>query len=709
MKKFSSKKWNKVPGASLTFQAYFNSVLIIFQKIRLIGEGNYFESLPISNEKGIKDALITTKKPLTKLELNTVAASKVNVGKNRFYMAYRSDFLIKRNDENMILNYAMEFPYMDNIQTYNEEFNPFFKKEILSKNIFNYNLTVKVPKSQIEEDMLTQNYLFIYRLSSNFLQRNSFVKINIKNVKKDANFEEGLSSNFVHLPFYSEVKNIFGMTFVKLKKGEYKISADFKYFLQKFNLEKVNRDSENEKFDLYNSEVKNMKMFKEKVKKEFKGEDKVKNKDVKKPGRFYYGKRGKTNTNLNMNKNRNRKNVNDTFVNDNSNNNKSFIRIESKKNNKRIKQLRENEIRKNKVNQTNNNNNKVNQTNLNTKNVTNLNTKNLNVKFVNKNNTKFQNKTTNKTKNTNLNNSSKSNFKQKVQIVSDLNTNKTIKNPENIITLNNKLLEEDKTQNENNKSFDENILEEINFIEKKSFSFTNKNKIKNFSSPIKNLTEILLNKKRQENIFDIFDSSSNSNSKKNLSKRTENSLQKKKNELKTYDFMPKNDEKSTKNIMKNLKEVLKKAKLEENKTEEKLENFEMNVIRLPLATKIFHKIFKSNLYFQGNTEYNEIPSIQTSLRIKKAKNVLIYINIIMTLDYIADFEFKLHINGKDECLSSISSKSKHIINENSINIQHFPPGDYQFEILYNTNKQGTVNLGMNEWDVIAITIVAFDV
>ena len=83
--------------------------------------------------------------------------------------------------------------------------------------------------------------------------------------------------------------------------------------------------------------------------------------------------------------------------------------------------------------------------------------------------------------------------------------------------------------------------------------------------------------------------------------------------------------------------------------------------------------------------------------------------MILTLDYIADFDFRLHINGKDECNSGITSRSKHIINENSINIQKLPPGDYKFEFLYNTNKQGAVNLAINEWDVFSLTVVAFDI
>ena len=81
----------------------------------------------------------------------------------------------------------------------------------------------------------------------------------------------------------------------------------------------------------------------------------------------------------------------------------------------------------------------------------------------------------------------------------------------------------------------------------------------------------------------------------------------------------------------------------------------------------------------------------------------------MTLDYIADFEFRLYINGKNECKSAITSKSKLIVNDNSINIQKLPAGDYNIEVLYNTNTKGEVNLGINEWDVFSVTVIAFDI
>jgi len=57
----------------------------------------------------------------------------------------------------------------------------------------------------------------------------------------------------------------------------------------------------------------------------------------------------------------------------------------------------------------------------------------------------------------------------------------------------------------------------------------------------------------------------------------------------------------------------------------------------------------------------------------------------------------------------MTSKSKRIINENSINIKKMPVGDYKFEVLYNTNKQGAVNLGNNEWDVVSLVVVVFDI
>ena len=139
LQNFKTEKWNKIPGTSLTFNAYYNSILVIFQKIRLVGKGDYFKSLAVNNEEGVKTLMTSTQNPITKIDLNNFIARKINLGENKFYMAYKSNFEIIKNDENTILNYVMEFPFIENLEILNTEFNPkLISNEISSKNIYSH-------------------------------------------------------------------------------------------------------------------------------------------------------------------------------------------------------------------------------------------------------------------------------------------------------------------------------------------------------------------------------------------------------------------------------------------------------------------------------------------------------------------------------------------------------------------------------------------
>ena len=184
-------------------------------------------------------------------------------------------------------------------------------------------------------------------------------------------------------------------------------------------------------------------------------------------------------------------------------------------------------------------------------------------------------------------------------------------------------------------------------------------------------------------------------------------------EGKDYNFSidQKSDDKTTKNIMNNLNQALKSVNNETVESNIKIKNdfFELNIIRLPLSTLIYNKIYKNIFNFQSNNELNIIPSLALNFKLYREKNVLIFLNVILSLDYIADFEFRLFLNGEEECNSSMTSKSKRIINENSINIKKMPVGDYKLEVLYNSNKQGSANLGNNEWDVVSLVVVVFDI
>ncbi len=83
-----------MPGASITFNDYSNSIFVIFQKVRLFGKGTKFESLPVSNEEGVKSLISINNKKISKINLNNFLARKVKKGENKFYIAYKSDFEI---------------------------------------------------------------------------------------------------------------------------------------------------------------------------------------------------------------------------------------------------------------------------------------------------------------------------------------------------------------------------------------------------------------------------------------------------------------------------------------------------------------------------------------------------------------------------------------------------------------------------------------
>jgi len=272
LKKFNTENWNKIPGSSLGFNAYFNSILLIFQKIRFVGKGLFFESLPIWNEEGIKSLMSTNRKTLSKLDINNFVARKVNKGENEFYNAYKSDFVVINSEENSIVNYVMEFPYVNNLKIFREKFDPNFPDEIIFKNILNYNLKVDIPHSTtLDENLLRQNYILIYKLSSNYIEKNTFMKLSIKNKANGEKIHETASSHYIHLPFYSEYKNIFGLTSLNLPKGDFEISAIFKYFLQEFNLEKINNQQNNKEFYIYNNTktIYNITSFNNNLKKQF--------------------------------------------------------------------------------------------------------------------------------------------------------------------------------------------------------------------------------------------------------------------------------------------------------------------------------------------------------------------------------------------------------------------------------------------------------
>lgn len=787
LKKFKTEKWIKIPGGSLGFDAYLKSILIIFQKIRLVGKGSKFESLAVSNDEGIKSLMSMNHKKLTKIDISNFFAREVKKGENKFYFAYKSNFEIFRSDENEIINYALELPYLKNLYKFQEKIDLVFPKEIISKRIFKFNLHVNLPTSLLKEEMLRQNYLFIYKLSSNYLEKNSFLMLNIKNMNTTKIIANTLSSNFVHLPFYSDIKNIFGLTAVKLPKGIFQVSADLKFILPELNLDnKLDINNKNNK-NINTKTVFNAFNVNKNIKKQFEEENNLKkidenyeinskNKSIIKP-EIKIKEPDKLISIKLPEKNETQKLLLNATENENGKKHK-------KKHNKKHKKKQKKHMNKTDLNlrdgedESEGEENEENSEDINAK----FNTNRPESQFKNNlNNRSFSNKTDilfakNKVDEFNIN-KTKTNYEKHFENL-QIRKFKSDFLLEKIEELSLKLEKTDIGESEiinfsiadrvsNDTQFDpkaKNLFELLNFIQ------TDQNKIKQVNNEETNLEEE--NEDEEENDEDEDEDEENrflgeheaNNTKLKKKKKHKKKHKKKKNstivlntvimkdlnktinsssllnqnkagivnvidqsqieknlfkinnqntEGKDYNFSidQKSDDKTTKKIMNNLNQALKSVNNETVESSIKIKNdfFELNVIRLPLSTLIYNKIYKNIFNFRSNNELNIISSLALNFKLHREKNVMIFLNVILSLDYIADFEFRLFLNGEEECNSSMTSKSKRIINENSINIKKMPVGDYKLEVLYNSNKQGSANLGNNEWDVFSLVVVVFEI
>jgi hypothetical protein len=139
------------------------------------------------------------------------------------------------------------------------------------------------------------------------------------------------------------------------------------------------------------------------------------------------------------------------------------------------------------------------------------------------------------------------------------------------------------------------------------------------------------------------------------------------------------------------------------------EHGEVTLLKLPISSLIYTNTFKSFFNYKGNSELNEIPNMKRILKITTEKNVLIQTNILLTLPSQTDFEFRLYINGKDDCDSLLISKEEHLVNLNSVSIERLQPGDYSIELFYLASKEGYVDMTQNDWDIISMNLVLLEV
>ncbi len=603
------------------------------------------------------------------------------------------------------------------------------------------------------------------------------MKLKIKNKDTKENLiEEGLVSNCVHLPFYAEQKNIFGITTLKLFKGNFEIKAQLKYFLKEFKLLDI-KNSKDRKYDIYNKKINlyNITEYNKKLKKDTNEEmnkinmnnnnphlstrnsdgditedydfgdsnenSKNPNKNLKDKLLRYINKNEKVLTEkLRSNshyRNESIKNHIDNCKNVNLNYNNgdilNILNLEQFDKNSLIKKIK-GLYKKLDTSKLNNSNNKLN-SNLEWKDRSKIKDEKNgfldkifffeNKEFVRQNITDIlslsdiegkedgeyeEYEDLDKKENIFENNANpisenQTNLNKKKKHVNMKNKKKT--NCTHTYKMNNQTKIICKLKLKNNfsnltKNINNNNIDYINNNHTNSNSL-NKNNIYD-QNKIKKNTKNKIIKEKISTFYEKFAFNISSNNKTKLNPKTNKSI--------SLNYFPHIDERTSKNLIKNLNLVLNKVKESKNDDIQdimKQEFFELNIIKLPVSTKIYNKIYKNILYFKANNEYNEIPALNFDLTLKEEKNVLIFINFIITMEHIANFDFKLNINGKDEFNSAFNSKYKHIINENSINIQKFLPRNYKFKILYKTNKHETVNLANNEWDVLSITVITFDI
>jgi hypothetical protein len=279
-----------------------------------------------------------------------------------------------------------------------------------------------------------------------------------------------------------------------------------------------------------------------------------------------------------------------------------------------------------------------------------------------------------------------------------------------------------KIENDN----DDNIIDEINFTQiKETIKFSNNTRVgseseeessgdpnkkkkkknknkgqkhKQIKKPVKTIKPAFndiqyMNKvdagNKYATSYDDFFSKLNGSSKTNIA-----SLEKVKLNLILYD---------------KLAETIKNSNKINNNSEFLREKGEITIFQLPITSLIYTLSYKGIFYFKGNNELNEIPTIKKTLKLTTEKNVLIHLNVILTMDKPYNYEFRLYINGKDDCDSFMSSKGERIINLSSTSIEKLPPGEYNFELLYLTNHDGYANMTQNDWDVISMNILLLEV
>ena len=146
------------------------------------------------------------------------------------------------------------------------------------------------------------------------------------------------------------------------------------------------------------------------------------------------------------------------------------------------------------------------------------------------------------------------------------------------------------------------------------------------------------------------------------------------------------------------------------------EFIELLVMKLPETSQTYFAGINTVFKFKNNKAHlsgdlSPISGMKIKFQISKPKNVIISTNIILTLEKekSSDFIFEVYYNGRDIRETRVESRGETIVNLNSISNQKIGPGNYEYELRYQSGNGGAINMAENSWDCLTLNILLLDI
>ena len=754
MKPFKYNEWSIMKGTEIMFTSYLASTVIIFQQIRLNGQGNNFESMLFLNSvPNPALQLVRRNKSFSRIDLNHYQANILRPGVHNYYSAYKTDMsLDKSNDDNNIITTAIEFPYaVEELYTKTNtiSINKYFKRG----NWFTLReLNSDISNNEVDTTMgpdPQRTFLIFYQISTS-MKKNMLTKLVIKN-SDSMEYKETLSSINVFISSLNKVQNINGACLINLSAGDYKVGLRGKFIFEDSaeNLEKIDNKLTDFNYvklyqgDRYNqnnflkksvlddvifleteSEVKEVKdIVKEEVKEEQKDE-------VKKVNYLRSQKGGKSNDKVDSDSKKAITDNSSKNIDSNKNNKNNEVKKEVVNSNK-MKKLKVKILKDDKVNfgqrRTNTNSTLISKTKLNQDNGSASQTTQdptqtpaPKKKKHHKKHHKHHHKKTEgeiQKQNQDTSNNTGGNTSGVVSGNTDANANNSPgASPSASVTANNNGNTVGTTSDNSNNSNTSNIgSSNGNTVS----SSNGGNPVSYGSSP--NLTSSIGNDQSNQVTITPLDGNPINTSSTISSDNTQDQIEASTNEANDIFNKIKKDSEQVDSIDK-IKTYLNKFdeiadyKLNPESQDKYnqnnmsiLETGEITIVKLPLSTFSYNTFYKGVLKLKGNKELNELPNMKIKTSISTPKNLIIQINIVLTVEQSMGYEFRLYVNGVDDGSALMVSKTENIININNVTVKKYAPGSYQFELLYIGNKDTTANMSINDWDIISMNIAFLDI